>query len=187
MKCSVENCENKYYAKGYCHKHYQRVKNTGSEHGIKPFASLRDRFFAKVMKGDGCWFWAGSHSNVGYGLIHSGGAGGKTLSAHRVSYELHYGPIPDGMIVMHSCDNRGCVNPAHLSAGKQSQNIKDAITRGRKIVPNASGEDNPKSKLTQVQADFIKANPQMQHTYLAKLFGVSPNCIRGVRIGRTWK
>lgn len=57
------------------------------------------------------------------------------LLAHRVSYELHHGPIPQGALILHSCDNPGCVNPAHLRAGTQSENILEAFAKGRKKIP----------------------------------------------------
>jgi hypothetical protein len=104
-----------------------------------------------------------------------------------VSYEVHHGPIPSGLLVLHSCHNRRCVNPKHLRVGTQSDNIKEAFEAKRKTQPIAFGEQNPKSKLTLAQVKFIKAHPEIPHTELAAAFGLSPNCIRGVRIGRTWK
>jgi hypothetical protein len=77
----------------------------------------------------GCWLWTGHVRNsnkYGY-FFHKGFYG----LAHRYSYQLHKGEIPDGMVVMHSCDTRRCVNPAHLSLGSQLENIQDAITKGR--------------------------------------------------------
>lgn len=134
-----------------------------------------------------CWPWTGAKSAKGYGFIQEAGRGSRNLLAHRFAYEMRNGPIPAGLVVMHSCDNPSCVNPDHLSAGSQSQNIIDAFTKGRKFSPVPSGERNKRSKLTLEQAKFIKANQQMKHTELAKMFNLSPNCIRSVRIGRTWR
>jgi hypothetical protein len=89
-------------------------------------------------------------------------------------------------MVLHSCDNRRCVNPAHLRQGTGSENIQEAFDKGRKVQPVAYGENNPKSKLTEEQVRFIKNNPDKGNTEIARLFGLSVNCIRGVRIGRTW-
>lgn len=190
MKCFVNGCLDSVYAKGLCGKHYQRLRITGtvedSNKGAAPIAVRFLRYVDKGSPGD-CWVWTGAKTSKGYGGLQEGGRGSKMLLAHRVSYEIHKGPLADGMLVLHSCDNPSCVNPDHLRAGTQSENIKEAFSKGRKYAPKASGDDNPKSKITAVQVAFIKANPAIPHTELARLFGVSPNCIRGVRIGRTWK
>jgi len=185
--CYVEGCGRDTYAFGLCSKHYQRLKATGTvEDG--PFAQepLEKRFWKKVDKREenDCWPWIGAISHSGDGVI---GVNGRNKSAHRISYELCKGEIPEGMHVMHSCDNPKCVNPRHLRSGTASENIKDAFDKGRKQAPKLSGEQNPKSKLTLEQVRFIKSNPQLGHKAIADMFGLSPNAIRGVRIGRTWK
>lgn len=150
---------------------------------------VEQRFWPKVeIKSDSeCWIWVGAKSSKGYGFIGAGGAGGKMVLAHRLSYQMFYGPIPNGAMILHECDNPSCVNPRHLRHGSGSENIKEAFDKGRKFNPVNFGEANPKSKITLEQAKFIKANPQLGHKQIADMFGVSPNCIRGVRIGRTWK
>jgi hypothetical protein len=65
--------------------------------------------------------------------LQKGKRGEKLIRAHRLSYEIHYGKIPDGMLVLHSCDNKLCVNPSHLSCGDHSQNIKEAWERGQRV------------------------------------------------------
>lgn len=98
---------------------------------------LEDRFFTKVHKNEGCWNWSGATMPNGYGLIRSaGGRGGNTTLAHRVSYEIHSGSkIPNGLYVLHRCDNRRCVNPEHLFLGTQKDNIRDMIAKGRGVRP----------------------------------------------------
>lgn len=190
-QCSINGCQKKHYARGVCEMHYKRWKLTGTtESGYKAHRPLEERFWSKVQKSDaddGCWWWVGARNKKGYGIIQEGGKGSPNLSAHRLSYKLHHGEIPEGLNVLHSCDNPSCVNPAHLRTGTQSENIAEAFGKKRKVNPVAFGEDNPRSKLTLEQVNFIKAHPEMQHVELAKMFGLSPNCIRGVRIGRTWK
>jgi hypothetical protein len=185
--CSIDGCGRDVYALGLCAKHYKRRRITGTtDDGPYAQEPLEKRFWKKVQKAEPneCWEWQGAISKNGYGVI---GHNGTNRGAHRVSYEIHNGAVPAGMNVLHSCDNRSCVNPNHLRSGTQSENIKEAVDKGRKFVPCASGEKNPKSKLTQEQANYIKSNPGMRHTEIAKMFCVSPNTVRGVRIGRTWK
>lgn len=88
---------------------------------------LRSRFDAKVERTASCWLWRGMTAH-GYGYIWNDG---KMHRAHRVSYELHVGDVPSGMIVMHSCDVRNCVNPDHLSVGTLQDNARDCVAKGR--------------------------------------------------------
>jgi hypothetical protein len=90
------------------------------------------RFWAKVTKGGDCWIWNGTKDGKGYGRLHlSGPAGRRTVKAHRLAYELHKGPIPSGLEILHACDNPSCVNPAHLSVGTRADNMQDAAAKGR--------------------------------------------------------
>lgn len=95
------------------------------------------RFFDKVNKTEGCWTWtAALRGKTGYGAYK---LNGKTIDAHRVSYELHNGLIPKGMYVCHTCDNRKCVNPYHLFLGTAKDNYEDAVNKAR-IVKGANAE-----------------------------------------------
>src|SRR5262245_58279388 len=78
----------------------------------------------------GCWLWDGSYSGGGYGTFYVGGRL-KQMPAHRFSYEVHKGPIPEGLFVCHHCDVRECVNPDHLFVGTQSDNIQDMLIKKR--------------------------------------------------------
>ena len=90
--------------------------------------SMEDRFFQKVRKTDSCWLWTGALNSRGYGAF---GVNGKSVSAHRYSYETYVGPIPEGMVVCHSCDIRNCVNPQHLWVGSTADNNKDMFQKER--------------------------------------------------------
>ena len=92
---------------------------------------LSERFWEKVAIGepDECWEWEAYRQENGYGTIKKNR---KDIGAHRVSWELENGrEVPDGMVVMHSCDNPSCVNPAHLSVGTQADNLADCKAKGR--------------------------------------------------------
>lgn len=95
-----------------------------------PKLSLEERFWQNVGidDSDRCWLWHGSKNNAGYGSI---GFRKKSIMAHRLSWRLHFGNIPAGQVVMHKCDNPGCVNPDHLQLGTYRDNARDAIDKGR--------------------------------------------------------
>lgn len=100
-----------------------------TKHVLTPLA---ERFWLRVKKTEcGCWLWTGSKARCGYGTIGLGRRGDGTAYAHRVSYELHVGPIPGGMLALHKCDVRTCVNPAHLFLGTKRDNTQDMMRKGR--------------------------------------------------------
>lgn len=96
-----------------------------------PVPAMSDRFMDKVRKTLDCWVWVGAMRPNGYGIFR---VGKKLISAHRFSFESANGPIPNGKYICHSCDNRRCVNPSHLWAGSQSDNMKDALKKGRLVI-----------------------------------------------------
>jgi len=100
----------------------------------RPLGSLEERFWSKINKEsqDDCWNWTGATSCSGYGVLQKGSRGEGLIRTHRFSYEIHKGQIPSKMLILHSCDNKLCCNPAHLSIGDHSKNIKEAWDRGRR-------------------------------------------------------
>ena len=93
--------------------------------------TLAERFWPKVDTSGDCWLWRASVDRHGYGRISMGGRGAGYTRAHRASWMIHHGPIPKGLMVLHSCDTPGCVNPAHLFLGTQRDNMDDALRKGR--------------------------------------------------------
>jgi hypothetical protein len=110
----------------------------------------------------------------------------KSMSAHRVSYEIAYGEIPDGMEVCHKCDNPCCVNPAHLFVGTRQDNIDDRERKGRNNPPK--GEANPKAKLTESDVLEIRAKRLQGISFgkLAKEYGVCKKTIQCAASGKSW-
>lgn len=98
----------------------------GAKHG-----TLAERLWRRVLKTETCWLWQGATSRSGHGTIGEGMQFGHVLTTHRVSWELHNGPIPEGMQVLHKCDVPNCVNPAHLWLGTAADNQRDKIAKGR--------------------------------------------------------
>ncbi len=92
-------------------------------------ARLAERFWSKVVRGEGCWIWAASVDDHGYGRFGIGRL--RIEPAHRVAWMVANGPIPDGLSVLHRCDNPPCVRPDHLFLGTQRDNMRDMIAKGR--------------------------------------------------------
>jgi len=150
---------------------------------VKNPVSLRDRFYQKFLPitESGCWIWEGSGSSEGrYGYIR---ANGRMQLAHRVSWELHRGPIPNGIEVCHHCDIEPCVNPYHLFLGTHLENCIDRDTKGRNVV--SSGSEHGCAKLTEEIVLVIRSSSK-SGVLLAKEFGVTPTTISSIRHRRSW-
>lgn len=154
--------------------------------------SLAARFATKFTPEpmSGCWLWTAALDHNGYGLIGSGGKHGTNLQAHRVSWELHCGPIPDGQCVLHRCDTPSCVNPDHLFLGTQIENLLDMTQKGRRApMPVTDGEANGRAKLT--EADVFKIRrlraAGVGGPTLAKQFGVDHKTVYRACSGAAWR
>lgn len=120
--CSFAGCAKPRSAKNLCKTHYEQNRKGQELRPLKPSSrglTLEQRFKLKVRKTPACWEWTGATSGYGYGQI---GIGKKRQKAHRVSWELVNGPIPDGMFLDHRCGNRLCVRPDHLRLATRQQN-----------------------------------------------------------------
>lgn len=150
---------------------------------MKTQTSNMNRFlsYTNLSQPLGCWPWLGAVNASGYGKFWMAG---KTIPAHRASYILHHGLIPEDGLVIHSCTDRTCVNPAHLQTGTHRENMKDMVARGRSL----RGEKNAGARLSekQVQDIIINLHKGMAHRTLAKSYGVSRTTIRGIATRRIW-
>lgn len=146
-----------------------------------PMTSIHDRLMRKTIPVTecGCWIFYGAQTSRGYGQI---GIQGKSQLAHRVSYELFCGPIPDGLDVMHSCDLPICINPDHLSVGTRQANMDDMVNKKRQ----AFGEKNARARITEADVLAIRSYPgSLRET--AKIFNVCKATVGHIRSGRNWK
>jgi hypothetical protein len=150
-------------------------------------ATLEKRLMAKVTKPgaseDDCWGWNGATYAFGYGTI---GTSKGNDGAHRVSYRLFVGEIPEGLCVLHKCDNPKCTNPKHLFLGSKQDNAVDRNLKGRGKNNVLRGENSHYAKLTEAQAREIKASSE-PHAVLAAKFGLAKNSVGRIKRGERWK
>ena len=133
----------------------------------------------------GCWNIT-SHSldSDGYPQL---AVAGKKKKGHRLAYELVCGEIPSGMCILHSCDNRRCINPAHLWVGTVAENNRDAHAKGRSSGGSLKGERNHKAKLTAEQVIYIRQHPEINNCEMGRMFGVCDVSISDIRLYKHWR
>lgn len=152
-------------------------------------APLDQRFWHKVARAgtDECWLWRAARVNTGYGIIGSGGSTHRMLLAHRVSWEIHSGQrIPPGGVICHTCNNKACVNPAHLYCGTHATNASDARRDG--VGPQ--GERHGMARLTTEQVLEIRrlhASGAYLQKELAERFNTGQNNISRIVRRLRWK
>lgn len=190
-RCTIPDCGRPHYRRGYCAAHNRRFREYGDPLGGEPIRDFRPKgmtlaeAFAYFMPGNPpkyCWEWTGKVAPNGYGILNMGT---RSLMAHRVSYELAVGSIPEGQMILHSCDNRRCVNPNHLRPGSHMDNMIDRqirlrTPRGRKI---------PQAKLNEDQVREIRklCINDVRYPVIARQFGVSTSTIQAVAAHKNWK
>lgn len=150
------------------------------------------RFDAKVDRSrgpDGCHLWTASINGAGYGQIGRGGRDGGTALAHRLAWEIARGAIPDRLQVLHRCDNKLCVNVAHLFLGTQADNMQDMAAKGRDNRAITNGEMNGLAKLTKRRVLAIRRAyaAGATQTRIAERFGVGQSTISSIVLRRTWQ
>lgn len=184
---SCTECPSPAKARGWCLHHYHRWYRYGDPlHPIAPTkgSSIEDllRWHGWGVKASGCWEFRGPRTSRGYGRIR---VQGRNTMVHRLAYELWIGPILEGRVVRHKCDNPPCINPDHLLEGLQSDNVNDMIERNRNA--DFSGDKNPRAKLSWDEIREIRSRQGVSQSKLAEEFGVVQSVIGGIRSGKLWR
>lgn len=166
--------------KKYCNRKCE-YRTQAQSMGREPLTDVATRFWSKVekRKDEECWEWRAGRNKHGYGVLSVGGRAGRMELAHRISFKMHHGHLAPGMLVRHACDNPGCVNPFHLLAGTQDDNMRDMAVRER----------CGKVKLTAAQIPGIRAAYAAGEgtKSIAERHGVTPGCIGFIVAGKTWR
>ena len=148
-----------------------------------------DRLFATRVEEvlpSGCHIWTGGINDQGYGLIRDGK---RHARAHRIAWERVNGPIPDGMVILHRCDVRCCVNPHHLQVGTQADNMKDMERKGRRRgLVGVFGSKQGSAKLTDDDVRQIRKLAEvMTQDEVAALFGITRSNVSVIVLRKGWK
>ena len=147
-------------------------------------------FEKRVIKKDGCWNWNGSFDKDGYSKMTVKTNMGFNR-AHITSWKIHNGKIPEGLCVLHKCDNPSCTNPEHLFLGTAKDNTQDMIKKGRDgfNIWNQLGSLNPQSKLDENKVKEIKKMIQkgLKSLEISLKFNVSRRTITDIRLNKSWK
>jgi hypothetical protein len=148
-----------------------------------------EKYFDPIVIHDACWLWKGCRDKDGYGKLTvmrpSGKSSYRPVGAHRISWEIHFGEIPEGMLVLHRCDTPRCVNPAHLFLGTPNDNMQDKVKKKR----HSFGTKNGIAKLT--ESDVIKIlsgeKTWTRARELALELGVTPENVSMIMHRKSWK
>lgn len=146
------------------------------------------RFWGKVLLGDNCWVWTGFCDPEGYGSFwHKHKQ--SNVRAHRVSWEMTYGQIPDGLFVCHRCDNPSCVRPCHLFLGDHVANMADMMAKGRGRKNSLAGEKHVWAKLSEASvAEIRRLSDEGGHSQreIARLFGICQPHVSDIVNKKKW-
>jgi len=158
------------------------MNKTFPEYG---YTKPEDRY--EAVTETGCWIWNGATTDDGYGRTYHGK---RRQFAHRWFYRLFVGEIPEGMNVLHRCDIRLCVNPAHLYAGTQIQNIRDRVSRGRGGGHKIAGENSVRRKLgwkEVMEIREIRAATNETYKSIAKKFSIGTSQVKRIIDNQSWR
>jgi HNH endonuclease len=190
--CEINGCDSKHYGKGYCQKHYSKYRKYGNPLESFQRQSIEERLFSKYAKNEnGCWIFAGYKDKKGYGHIGIAAEGSdkKRVRAHRLSYSLFVGEIPDGMMICHRCDTPSCINPDHLFVGTAQDNTDDMFSKNRWKGGFEKGVRPAVTKFTEQDILRMKELYQsgVKQVDIAKEYRTSQGHISNIILGRAWK
>lgn len=145
------------------------------------------RYIPEPMSG--CHLWLRYLNSAGYGQTRIGGRAGRNILAHRLAWQMFRGPIPEGLGVLHSCDNPCCVNPDHLFVGDQADNMEDMSRKGRwgppRNLPTGAAHSRAMAKLSADDVRAIRADSRI-HKLIAAQYGVSQGSISRVQARKSF-
>ncbi len=204
--CFVDGCDRAGDHRGWCARHYRRWQRSGDPTGLKSLP-VEERFWSKVDRSDpdGCWPWKRGRFSQGYGAFY---LNGRQHKAHRIAWTFTNGPIPDGVLVRHHCDNPPCCRPDHLLLGAHVDNTADMDTRGRRVIGRTppevrtaalrkfhdehpghwAGERNGRAKLTTEQVVEIRQRRAAGVTLveLATTYGITSALVSRIARRLAW-
>ncbi len=183
--CSIPGCGKPHNAHGFCQTHERQARKAGTlpppRTGPQPLAV---RFWAKVVKTPACWLWQAGGDP--YGVIGRGGKGAGQVYVHRLSWELHYGPVPPDLCVCHQCDTPLCVNPEHLFLGTHEDNQRDKVEKRR----HGHGETHHMVALGAAQVIEMRrlwADGGLTQAQIAERFQTTKGNVSQIVRGKRWR
>jgi len=184
MMCKVEGCADIVRSKGLCKLHYQRQWRIGAVEVTRAcrHGAVMERFWRHVDRrgDDECWPWTGFRDKDGYGKFRQRRNGKRqNRGAHIVSWEIHNGPVPDGMMVLHKCNNEPCCNPKHLKSGDHMANMADRLAVGN----YQRGERHHQTRFSDEIVRAIRRSDETARA-LASRYGMSESQVGNIRHGR---
>lgn len=156
--------------------------------GAVDLAAYAEAVFSRSARGDGCWEWGRARTDKGYGSIR---ILGRLYRAHRLAWEVTHGPVPNGLLVCHRCDNPRCVRPDHLFLGTAAENTADMLRKGRGRQPAPRrGEQHHNAGLTEGRVREIRrayARGGITQKALGEHYGTTEAAVGAIVRGRSWK
>jgi hypothetical protein len=185
--CSMEGCPRPLQARGLCLPHYKEYRASPEFVPVDRNVGTPEERFHRNYRVDpvtGCWVWMDWVNDKGYGMLNLPGE--RKVRAHRFSWELNHGPIPDGMKVLHKCDNPPCVNETHLFLGTAQDNARDMVLKGRQWAkPGVSPVKLTWAKVTQIRIMYARGKHSAEK--IAWIYGVDPQTIGRILKGQHWQ
>lgn len=183
--CSVDGCDRRVHARGWCGLHYRRWQTHGVvSDPVRLSLEARLLLYTAIENEPLCWLWNGPMTNDGYGYLRLQNPR-RNIRAHRAWYELANGPAPAHLTVRHSCDTPPCCNPEHLFLGTQADNMHDMAIRRR----SALGIKNGQAKLSEQIVAIVRllcADGRFYQREIAAAVGVSQTCISKIARETRW-